>query len=249
MYDRSTDLYDAIYLRMKDYEAESVKLGDILARTAPSARRILDVACGTGEHALHLRRRCGYAVDGVDLDGELLARAAVKNPEGRFVRGDMTTFDLGGTYDAVLCLFSAIGYVRTVDRLGAALRRFAAHVRPGGVVLVEPWFPPGVLDAGRIFVDTADDGDVRIVRMAYTEVEGRRSFTHFRYLVGRPGSITHEEETHELGLFTEEEMRAAFEEAGLVVEYEEGGLSGRGLYIGRRRGEVTEPSATKRGTR
>jgi len=233
VFDRSADLYDAIYLRMKDYEAEAVKLADILARTVPSARRVLDVACGTGEHALHLLRR-GYAVDGVDLDGGLLARAAAKNPEGRFTRGDMTSFDLGETYDAVLCLFSAIGYVRTLDGLGAALRRFAAHVRPGGAVLVEPWFPPGVLDEGRIFVDTADEEGVRIVRMAYTAVEGRLSFTHFQYLVGRPGSITHEEETHELGLFTAEEMRAAFEAAGLVTDYEEGGPSGRGLWVGRR---------------
>jgi SAM-dependent methyltransferase len=233
VFDRSADLYDAIYLRMKDYAAESAKLGDILRVVAPSARRILDVACGTGEHALHLRRAGGYEVDGIDLDGELLARAAAKNPEGRFTRADMTTFDLGETYDAVLCLFSAIGYVRTLDGLDAAMRRLAAHVRPGGVVLVEPWFPPGVLHVGRISLETVDDGDVRIVRMAYSEEAGRQSLTHFRYLVGRPGSITHEEETHELGLFTVEEMRAAFEAAGLAATYEEGGPSGRGLWIGR----------------
>jgi len=234
VFDRSADLYDAVYLRMKDYPAEAAKLADMLARLAPSARRILDVACGTGEHAKHLRRGAGYEVDGVDLDDELLARAAAKNPEGRFTRADMTTFDLGETYDAVLCLFSAIGYVRTLDGLAAAMRRFAAHTRPGGVVLVEPWFPPGVLDEGRIFVDTADDGDVRIVRMAYTEVCGRRSVTHFRYLVGRPGSIRHEEETHELGLFTAAETRAAMERAGLDAVYEEPGPSGRGLWIGRK---------------
>lgn len=233
MFDRSADLYDAIYLRMKDYPAEAAKLADMLRRLAPSVRRILDVACGTGEHA-RLLRDAGYETDGVDLDGELLARAAAKNPEGRFTRGDMTTFDLGETYDAVLCLFSAIGYARDLGRLGAAMGRFAAHARPGGIVLVEPWFPPGVLDEGRIFVDTVDDADVRIVRMAYTEVRGRTSLTHFRYLVGRPGSIRHEEETHELGMFTPEEMRAAMEGAGLEAAYEEPGLSGRGLWIGRK---------------
>lgn len=233
MFDRSADLYDAIYLRMKDYPAEAAKLADMLRRLAPSARRILDVACGTGEHA-RLLRAAGFAVDGVDLDAELLARAAAKNPDGRFTCGDMATFDLGGTYDAVLCLFSAIGYVRTPERLGAAMERLAAHARPGGIVLVEPWFAPGVLHEGRIYVDTADDADVRIVRMAYSEVRGRTSITHFRYLVGRPGSIRHEEETHELGLFTPEEMRAAMEGAGLEAAYEEPGLSGRGLWIGRK---------------
>ena len=29
----------------------------------------------------------------------------------------MASFDLGSSYDAVLCLFSSIGYVRTLERL------------------------------------------------------------------------------------------------------------------------------------
>ena len=38
-------------------------------------------------------------------------------------------------------------------------------------------------------------------------------------------------ETHELGLFTVEEMKASFAEAELKVNYDEKGLTGRGLYI------------------
>ena len=37
-----------------------------------------------------------------------------------------------------------------------------------------------------------------------------------------------------LGLFTEEEMRGAFEKGGLAVEFDPVGLEDRGLYIGTR---------------
>ena len=54
----------------------------------------------------------------------------------------MTGFDLGTTYDAVTCLFGAIGYVRTVDRMNRAVACMARHVKPGGVLIVDPWITP-----------------------------------------------------------------------------------------------------------
>jgi SAM-dependent methyltransferase len=54
---------------------------------------------------------------------------------------DPADFNLGLTFDAVVCLFSAIGYVVTVKRLHSALAAMARHLRPGGVLLVEPWLP------------------------------------------------------------------------------------------------------------
>lgn len=236
MFTRSAELYDAIYCRMKDYESESRRIHELIVQHHGTAHRLLDVACGTGEHARHLGRLFDYEVDGVDLDENLLAIARRKNPRGRFERGDMADFDLDERYDVVLCLFSAIGYVRTVDRVTETLRRFRSHLAPGGLILVEPWFVPGFLDPGRVFVDVAETEDVKVVRMAVTEVEGRMSFTRFEYLIGSNGSITRESETHELGLFTVDEMTECFRRAHLAVEHDAKGLSGRGLYIGRAAG-------------
>ena len=41
---------------------------------AANARRVLDVACGTGQHALALARR-GYEVVGADLSAAMIERA------------------------------------------------------------------------------------------------------------------------------------------------------------------------------
>ena len=56
-----------------------------------------------------------------------------KHPAGRFVLADMSDFHLGRHYDAVICLFSSIGYVRTLDRVTHAIGRFRDHLAPGGV--------------------------------------------------------------------------------------------------------------------
>jgi hypothetical protein len=51
------------------------------------------------------------------------------------------------------------------------------------------------------------------------------------YLVATADGIEHFVEHHELHLFTDDEMRTAFEAAGLRVEHDPEGLIGRGLWI------------------
>lgn len=227
-------LYERIYLSFKNYGAEAELISTLLRRECPRARRLLDVGCGTGEHARLLREMHGFEVDGLDIEPSFVELARAKNPDGRFVREDMADFDLARTYDAVLCLFGTIGYARTLDRLTATLGCFAAHVGGDGLIVVEPWFAPGALEPGRIFVDTSEAEDFSVTRMARASVDDRLSTLEFHYLVGCDGEIAHEHEKHVLGLFTDEEMRRGFDAAGLRVDLEAGGPCERGLYLARR---------------
>lgn len=233
MFNQTAALYDLIYASFKDYGAESDQLAALIARVRPGAHTVLDVACGTAEHARLLAERHGLAVDGIDLEPEFVRIAAEKNPEGRFAVADMCDFDLGRCYDVVMCLFSSIGYVRTLDRVAQAIGRFRAHTAPGGVIIVEPWFTPGFLQDGRRSTDVGERDGVRVERRARTEVDGRLSRLHFDYDVSDHGRAYQATEVHELGLFTPEEMIRAFESNGLVVDYDPVGLTGRGLYVAR----------------
>jgi len=192
------------------------------------------VACGTGEHARLLKSQFGYKIDGIDLDADLIAIAKDKNPDGTFCQGDMVDFIMGKTYDVVMCLFSSIGYVKTLDKVVASLQRFREHLKDDGIIIIEPWFQPGALTPGKIFLNTVEDKELSVVRMAYNQVNDRISTLHFEYLIGTPGKISHEVETHELGLFTIDEMKECFQSVGLRADYDEKGLSGRGLYISRK---------------
>jgi SAM-dependent methyltransferase len=232
MFTASADVYDLVYSTLKDYPGEARQIASLLRALAPECRTILDVACSTGEHA-RLLAADGFLVDGLDLDPSFVRIASKKHPSGRFFEGDMAAFQLPQRYDAILCLFSSIGYLRTLDRVVRALTCFREHLAAGGMVVVEPWFTPGVLDPERVSHVTSEAAGVRVHRVSRVEVDGRMSRIRFHYeITGGDGTRT-ADEVHELGLFTTAELLGAFRKAGLDASHDEKGLSNRGLFVAR----------------
>jgi SAM-dependent methyltransferase len=102
-------------------------------RLLPPGSSVLDAGCGTGRVARELARR-GFDVVGVDSDASMLAVAREAAPELRWVDADLARLDLPHRVDvAVLAgnvmVFLAPGTEQQV------LRRTAAHVRRGGLVV------------------------------------------------------------------------------------------------------------------
>ena len=232
MFSASEEFYDLIYSTFKDYAGEAAQIAGLLRRFNPRCRTVLDVACGTGEHA-RLLSADGFTVDGLDLDAAFVRIASRKHPAGRFVQGDMSDFHLRRRYDAVLCLFSSIGYLRTLARVEAALACFREHLAPGGVLIVEPWREPGVLDPSRVVTHVGEADGVRVTRVTRIEVEGRQSRLLFDYDITDGAGTRHASETHALGLFTTAELLERFRDAGFDADYDPTGLSDRGLYVAR----------------
>ncbi len=174
-------------------------------------------------------------MDGLDLNQEFIAIAAEKNPRGQYFTGDMTDFNLDRTYDIVLCLFSSIGYVRTLENVVKALKCFKNHLNRDGIIVVEPWFTPdGWIPDGRVHMITGTTDEGKICRMNVSlPPQGRITVLNFHYLVGTRDGVKYITERHELGLFTVDEMKQAFNQAGLSVHYDPAGLTGRGLYVAR----------------
>lgn len=232
MFTRSARLYDAIY-GYKDYKAETLRLVEIIrAHKESSGNDLLDVACGTGGHIPHLSE--AFRVEGLDLDPGMLEIARTKHRDVPFHLGDMVDFDLRRQFDVVVSLFSSIGYVKTPERLALAVRNMARHVWPGGVLIIEPYFTPQAWKPrtkapGANFVD---DPDITIVRMFDWVREADIVKFTFHYLVGTASGVEHFTEMHEIGLFSDDQYRAAFAAAGMAATPDEKGLMDRGLYIG-----------------
>lgn len=235
MFSQSAAYYDLIYSSFKDYAAEADSIAALIRERVPSAHRILDVACGTAEHARQLAQRHGFQVEGLELEPAFVAIARRKLSAAAVHEGDMTNFDLRRRYHVVTCLFSSIGYVKTLDNVRRALTCFHAHTEDDGMVIVEPWFTPAAFRHGNIHVTTAQGAGVTVARMIRSSVEGSISRLESEYLIGRAPGIEHLSELHELGLFTVAEMLSCFDAAALRVEYDPEGIFGRGLYIARRK--------------
>jgi ubiquinone/menaquinone biosynthesis C-methylase UbiE len=233
MFTEAAELYDAIYFSFKDYALEAADIARHIRGAHPTARTVLDIACGTGEHAKLLATTHGFEVDGIDLNAEFLRLARLKHPAGRFYEADMREFTLPDRYDAIICMFSSIGYVKTLPELERTLRMFCYHLAPGGVAIVEPWFPPEVMKSGHQSMRSAEADGVRVERVGNLEVDGRLARLQFDYTIHDGTRVRQTTEVHELGLFTVAETLDAFSAAGLSAEHHAASERNRGLYMAR----------------
>jgi SAM-dependent methyltransferase len=95
---------------------------------------VLDAGCGTGRVAIELARH-GMEVVGVDVDESMLATARRLAPTVEWVHSDLTTLDLGRTFDVVV-MAGNVPLFTPAGTEAALVAGVARHVRPDGGVLV-----------------------------------------------------------------------------------------------------------------
>jgi SAM-dependent methyltransferase len=100
---------------------------------------VLDLACGTGRHAIELSRR-GYQVVGYDLSLSMLARAADeaqdRDQKLNFVHGDMREMTFDETFDGVFCWNTSFGFFEE-EKNAAVVGKVHRSLRSGGQFLLD----------------------------------------------------------------------------------------------------------------
>jgi len=132
-------VYDRIW-GTYDYDVD-VRFLDELFREH-GCRKVIDVGCGTGNHALRLSK-IGYHVTGVDVSPAMLEKARAKDKEGsvRFLQGDMKKLDraisVGEKFDAAICLGTAFSHLLTNKNVQAFLRALHGMLRKKGLFIFD----------------------------------------------------------------------------------------------------------------
>ncbi len=183
------------------------------------ARTLLELGSGGGNNASHLKARFECTLS--DVSPDMLALSKTLNPECEHLVGDMRTLRLGRTFDVVF-VHDAISYLTTEDDLRQAIETTAAHVRPGGVVVLTPdatteIFRPGTDHGGH---DGEDGRSLRFLEWTHApDPAGSSTYTVDYAIVmqapGKPLEIVHDR--HTLGVFPEATWRRLLADAGLEV--------------------------------
>lgn len=234
MYGDHADLYDYMY-HWKDYPGEAAALRALLAAegVAPGAR-LLEAAVGTGVHLQHLAPH--YEVAGFDLNEGMLRVARGRLPGVPLWQADMRHVTVEEPVDVLICMFSSIGYLTDRAALAAAAARFADALRPGGLLVVEPWFTVEQWRVGNPSLQTYDSPDLKLARGTSSGIEGEIAVMDMHWLVVRRGQpAEHFVDHHRMWLCPRPTLLEVFREAGFTVRFDEVGLpGGRGLIIGRK---------------
>jgi len=178
-------VYDALY-RDKNYRDEAALVKDAFGRYGSQPiTRVLDLGCGTGNHALPLAR-LGYHVVGVDRSAGMLARAKQKagasNRRIQFRKGDVRTARLNEHFDAALLMFAVLGYQLSDGDVRAALTTARAHLSPGGLLVFDVWYGPAVLaQRPSERAKVMRRGSERVIRITSGTLENGRPVCAVRY--------------------------------------------------------------------
>jgi SAM-dependent methyltransferase len=221
---RHAALYDLFYAN-KPYAAEAEFVKSRFEKFGVRrGAEVLDVACGTGRHALELAAR-GYRVTGVDNSDDMLARArdsaASASASIEYHVRDMRNIDLGGhRFDAATCLFDSIGYVATTAGVIETLGSIYEHLRPDAVVVIEYWHAAAMLrlyDPVRVRRWETADSDIE--RISETVLRASEQLADVHYTIRefrRDGTVVSLSETHTNRYFLCEEMDQLLRTAGFV---------------------------------
>lgn len=199
LYKKFAKYYDKLYSE-KDYEKEVEFIEWAIKNHKKSKGKwLLDVACGTGGHAILLKKK--YTVYGIDISSEMLKIARKKVKGVKFSKGDMKKLDLKEKFDVIICMFSSINYNTDYKELERTLRNFYSHLKKGGVVIFDLGFFKENWMEGKVWIDTIVDSDLQLVRMTESHDSGGVFNAKFVFLVKDKGKFDFEIDEHKLGIF------------------------------------------------
>lgn len=230
----SDDIYDAGNTS-KDYKGEAALLKKFISKFKQTeGKELLDVGCGTGLHLQYLIN--DFVITGIDISEQQLEGARKRLPNVTFLQGDMRNFNLYHRFDVVACLYSGIAHVQPYREMEKAVKNMARHLKPGGVLFVEPWLQLKDYDPNQqpqTYVGHLPNKNVKIkVKIFDHHLEDNIATMSMHHIVEKPEGIEEFTEKHSFAMYSIKEYMTAFKNSGLSVRHDKEGLDGRGMFIG-----------------
>jgi ubiquinone/menaquinone biosynthesis C-methylase UbiE len=218
-------LYDLFYSE-KDYKKESEFINElIIEHGANNTRTVLEIACGTGNHAFELEKY-GYKITAIDYSKSMIEQAAIKKAKNgsgvHFSIGDMKEIKFEkASFDNVICLFDSIGYVRTNENLRRVLTGVYDVLSDNGIFIFEFWHAAAMLQSyDPVRVKRWKLGDSDILRISETSLDLKSQSCDVCYSIYqtyKDGTYSYLEETQTNRFFLLQEMNNFLENAQFKI--------------------------------
>lgn len=229
MYEKFAMLYDALmadapYDRWVEFVLNARKLWN------PSAKSVLDLACGTGEIGVRLAK-LGFNVTGVDLSADMLTIAQQKASETGvdipFFQQNMSELELPNRYDIIIIFCDSLNYLEREKEVVETFRRCQMLLNDDGLLLFDV-HSPAKIEKGFIDKTFAYNGeDVSYIWNCFPgehPYSVEHELTFFVY-DERTGKYERFDEWHKERTFPIEQYRDWLVECGFSILSIAGGFS------------------------
>lgn len=221
MYTRLAGYYDLTH-HFRDYRQQSDFIHAAIQKYSSSAKKVLDICCGTGSHALILAEK-GYNVTGVDNSQEMLklARGKVKarsrNP--KFESGDMFDLKYSQQFDAAYCFGTTLMMLTSLEEFSRFLSSTGKTLKPGGLLIFDVWNGWKMLQATNE-MHPSENETTRVIWFSNGHINREQRTQHLEsaFLIQEQDATRIETFTEDLKIFFKDEIQCLLESHGFTVE-------------------------------
>jgi len=223
-YDVLAPIYDGINAEL-DYAAWADFIEAQFSRYAKNKPElVLDLAAGTGSMTLELARR-GYDMTAVDLSADMLSEAADRIAEAGLegvllLRQDMTSFELYGTVDAVVCCLDSVNHLTRKGDLAKCFSLVHNYLNPDGLFLFDvntPYKFETVYGMNDYIIDSESGDSVCCWRNSYDEKTGVCDFDLTVFTENADGTYSRTDTVQRERCYSAESIRRTLAETGFEL--------------------------------
>lgn len=206
--------FAAVYDRMQydvDYNRWIQKIHELVKSYNPGAKRMLELACGTGTIGIGLSKQ-GYIVEGLDLSEDMLAVAQSKAYDSgvkmRFYHQDMSQFQTKKKYDVIFCMCDGLNYIVDDDQMADVFEAIYNHLTPEGLLIfdISSHYKLSKVIGNKTFAETFET-EAYIWENEFDQTQDLLSFT-LTLFVEEDDGYQRYEEYHQQRAYKVEEMVA-----------------------------------------
>jgi ubiquinone/menaquinone biosynthesis C-methylase UbiE len=221
MYNRLAGYYDLTH-HFRDYRQQSEFIHAVIQKYSSSAKKVLDICCGTGSHAVILAEK-GYLVTGVDNSKEMLnlARGKIKtrarNP--KFESGDMFELKYSEQFDAAYCFGTTLMMINSLEEFSRFLTSVRKTLKPSGLLIFDVWNGWKMLQATNE-MHPSENETARVIWFSNGHINREQRTQHLEsaFLIQENNKTRIETFTEDLKIFFKDEIQWLLESHGFTIE-------------------------------